>query len=293
MERTVKKGNQWLIKAVVFILCFALVLVGAALITRGTAAADDPVEQSITVEALGTPHRGEDVTLRIAINGNTDGVYALRLAVTFDKSVMTLTQCTCKWDDAGADALLSTFRGNATPANTDGAGGYSSYGGENKPFILLWASSSKMRGDGTIALLTFATKESAEPGDYGVTVTVDGDNTMVKYNQPCTLVVNDEEEAGSGVAPVTILDYLNKVTLLDASGNLYATAGDNEAETKVTIATALATVKNVYPAKAATKQYTYEFSSWHMKSYEGNYRTYEPIFKATPVSYAITLHVGS
>ena len=290
MERTVKKGNQWLIKAVLLILCFALVLTGVALLTRGNAAADDAVSQYITAEVSGTPHRGEDFTLRIGINGNDSGIYALRLAVTYDRSVMTLTNCTCDADDEGSDELLQGFVGSATAANTDEGGGYASYG--TKPFILLWASTAKIAGNGDIAVLTFATNEAVTPGEYAVTVTVDTDNTMVKYNTPCSLVVNDNEQPGSDDVPVTILDYLNKVTLLDANGDLYATDGDNEVQTQVSIASALAKVSNVKPQKAATKQYTYEFSSWHLKAYEGNYRTYEPVFRATPVSYAATLHVG-
>ena len=285
MERSVKKGIKWQI-AVALLLCALLLLASFAIFTseRALADVDEVVDQTLTV-SNSVVHRGEEFNVDISIAHNETGMHAMRLFVTYDNTVLTLVGYEAKNPEG------YNWKGNSKAANTDILGGYSTYGTANKPFVLLWDSTSKMYGDGVIVTLTFASDPNAEvdpvtkKSDYEITVAVDAPNTMMTYGKTCSPAV-------SGGA-VEMHYGVYRVELVDANGDYYYHLEDNN-NPSISIQDVLDEKGTGVPQKAETAQYTYEFVSWREidSSVDGKQVVYKPTYKANPKSYRLTFRQG-
>ncbi len=284
MERVGKNGNLW-IKALILILCLALIMTAAAVWSvHESADADVTPTQKLTVSNA-TVHRGQEFDITISLSGNTSGFLAMRLLITYDTSAMTLV-------GYKVTGLSAAWASNFMAANTDVYGGYSTYGTEDKPFVLMWAHSSKLTGNGTFATLTFASKPQATPTQdtldqkpYVVKVETDERNTLLPGSVNATF---DVEEGGG---QVTMLKGLYGVTLLNAYGDTYIEYENNQRV--ATIQDALDEMGGVLPPKQATAQYTYNFLSWREhNSPDEDHLVFMPTYRAVPVSYDVSFHLG-
>ncbi len=285
MEKRLKKASYskiWI--ALVAILAVAIALTSFAFLYEGTAASADPaITQAIEVDSL-TVHRGQEFDVNLTLSGNENGMYALRLLVTFDTSAMSLVGCR-----RGTAAQGYVLRNASDFVTSNASSGYESYGEEEKPFVILWSNTNLMKGNGTLVTLTFRSKKSAlvadrENGvDYFINVACDENNTRVKLGEKCLLPV-------SGGAVRTLYGE-HYVLLLDAFGNQFALAESNES--RVTLEDAEATRPGVSPEKPSTTKFTYTFRGWkETDGSVGDHLVYEPTFTITSVPYDITFHQG-
>ena len=279
MENTYKRANHWLIKMVAILAACVLLLAGVALLrTSQTASATQMGDQTLALSNVSVS-RGEEFDVDLSIANNDGGIQAIRLLVTFDTSRIELV---------GVQAKNPTEQSNWTGNFTAAGGNLADYGSTASPFVLLWVSTSKLYGNGTIATLTFLSKpEPAPTGNSTIAVDVDENSTLVGLGQKRDL-------AFSGGA-VTVLPGKYAVKLLDANGDQYAYKESNTSSEDVTIEAALLEDQNgANPTKDADSKYSYTFRGWR-KVQEGamNVPTiYEPTFDEDPVSYDITFVNG-
>ena len=155
-----------------------------------TAGADPAITQTISVEDV-TVHRGQEFDVTIFLSGNENGMFSLRLLVTFDTQAMRLVGY--KRGTAGEGYALTTASDFIT---VTAASGYESFGDEEHPFILLWNSSEKMIGNGRLVTLRFRSEKEASVLDrengtvYALTVRSDENNTRVKAGELCRIPVS-------------------------------------------------------------------------------------------------------
>ena len=305
MERIRRRSNKWWIGAVVLLLC-AVLIVGVSLLTNERAMADDleNVDQKLSVSIMSGEgetrhianevHRGEEFDVDISISNNAAGMHALRLLVRYDRSAMELVRFESKVLTEGVGAEQSgDWKGNFIAAGEDySASGYATYGTQKKPFVLMWESTDKLYGNGTIVTLTFASKKDA-PIDpvtkdkvYAVSVEVDADNTMMSYGRNCSPSVTGGE--------FTMTYGYNRIVLLDASLDYDDPYCEYDANSPISIEDVLELRDGELPAKDADEKYTYEFVSWREVKTErdGNWLTYKPVYRAVPKDFTITFKQG-
>ena len=93
MEKSLKRVNGKIGTLLIAVLAIAIVLTGLAFVQSSiTAGADPAITQAIAVDNL-TVHRGQEFDVNVSLTGNANGLYSLRLLVTFDTSAMTLVGC--------------------------------------------------------------------------------------------------------------------------------------------------------------------------------------------------------
>ncbi len=114
----------------------------------------DPNAPAVVVSG-GQARAGETVAVTVAVKNNP-GIASMKLKVSFDQTVMTLTEVVY---------------------NSEIGGQFTQPQSKNSPVTLNWVSAfADAEGDWTFATLTFAVSEDAEAGNYPILVTYDPDD---------------------------------------------------------------------------------------------------------------------
>ena len=277
------KGSKRTVVIAIFLL-IAIAWIALSFSHSGfTAGADPAITQTITVEDV-TVHRGQDFFVTISLSGNENGMFSLRLLVTFDKASMRLVGYK-RGTAADGFALTSASDFITAPA----ASGYASFGDGEHPFTLLWNSSEKMKGNGKLVTLVFRSEEDATVSDrengtiHSLTVRSDESSTRVKAGEPCAIPVSGGE--------VTTLLAEHYALLLDEKGGAFALLENNSE--KVTLEDAETVRAGEHPEKESDGKFSYTFRGWRETADSAPDRlVFEPIYDATPIAYEITFHQG-
>lgn len=286
MEKSLKRVNGSKIGTLLIaIFAIAIVLTGLAFVQSSiTAGADPAITQAIAVDNLSV-HRGQEFDVNVSLTGNANGLYSLRLLVTFDTSAMTLVGY--RRGKASEGYALTTASDFIT---ANAAAGYGSFGDEAHPFVLLWNSSDLMKGNGKIVTLTFRSKKNAVVDDrengapYQINVACDEKNTRVKVGEDCLLPVSG--------GTVTTLYGEHYVLLLDENGTDTFVLLENNND-RVTLEDAENVRPGEHPERAADSRFTYTFRGWKESADSlPDHLIYEPTFDAVPVEYTITFNQG-
>ncbi len=126
--------------------------------------------------------QGEAVTVPLNLSGN-NGLMGFKLTVEYPDGQLRLTNVSS--GSLTADGLFNTT--------------VTSYEAVKGSFDILWSNNAEVKGDGTLAVLTFSIKPTADNGEYNISVTYSQEDTFneafedVRLNcKPIKVTVSDE-----------------------------------------------------------------------------------------------------
>ncbi|MBQ9531403.1 MAG: hypothetical protein IJR70_04970 [Eubacterium sp.] len=163
-----------------FLIVFLILLFTSLINTFTAYAKEDYLVYSDKISA----QQGETVTVPLKISGNK-GLMGFRITVKYPDSVMKLT-------DVSSGSLTNDGLFNTT---------VTSYEGLKGEFDILWSDSKEVEEDGTLAVLTYQIKPTADNGKYDISLNYSKDDTFNgKYEDaslkcsPIKITVGKEEK---------------------------------------------------------------------------------------------------
>lgn len=127
--------------------------------------------------------QGETVTVPLKLSGNK-GLMGFKISIKYPDNQLVLT-------DVSSGSLTADGLFNTT---------VTSYEAVKGSFDVLWSSNTEIKEDGTLAILTFSIKPTADNGEYNISVTFSQEDTFnekfedVKLNcKPIKVIVSNEE----------------------------------------------------------------------------------------------------
>ena len=300
MEKVFKKRNAiLLLKAAAIVLCLTLLLTVFAFLRADATSASATVDPTRTITVSDAQvRRGEEFTMDVSLNGNEDGMFAVRLELRFDRDAITLLDAYRPAKNTPAINAGGWAMTSADCTFSNGSAGYAMYGSDANPFVIFLIANSQSKGSGLVARLTFkASSDIILEDDDGFnavdfSVTCDASNTRVELNQDCEIPVTEN----SGRVEIAYNTYILKLNYnvsglngIEVPTSVVYDSPDEEGRITLQKAT-----ENVTPYKASTPEYTYAPRGWALNATEctDTHLVYEPTFEAIPVPYTLTFRKG-
>ena len=252
-----------LLSALVFLLSSVLVT------TTEVAFAEEENIPTILIESRtseNSVHRGQAFTLDIILSNNEKGLTGLFLTLkNYNKDVFSLINVTSN------NAFPLKFETTNTAIE-----GYSVIDPVTGGFNLMWDGETSSDYEGVIATLTFASKITADLGDYAIEFTYDQTNTRTSYKEPIKInLINSTVTLITGEYTVIYKDYDDSI--------LY---------TKDCLADDVPTYPYDNPYREETAEYYYTFNSWEsVVSTNKNEIIYKAQYAETAREYQIFYYV--